>query len=155
MKIFSLYPTLFILLVAVFISSCKLKIEEPEFRRICNFDVKQLGLLQNTISFDVVFYNPNSFDVTVKEAASDIYLDSIYIGKFAQPAAIEVGKNAEFTLPLSGIVNLSTVLKLNFKDLVNKEVLIRANGSAKVGKAGIFITRPITYQGRHRLDMNL
>ncbi|MBD0390795.1 MAG: LEA type 2 family protein [Nostoc sp. C3-bin3] len=143
------------LLLFLLLTSCNAKVEEPEFRRIGNFDVKQLGFQQSTIGFNVVYYNPNNFGLTVKEAACDIYLDSVYIGKFVQPAPVDVNKNAEFNLPLNGSVGLQTVLQLNFKDLVQKEVLVRANGTVKVGKAGIFFTRPFSYQGKHRLELSL
>lgn len=135
----------------VFLVSCT-KIKEPEFRRVDNFRLKSFGLQQATIAFNVTYFNPNHFGVTVKEAEADVYLDSVYLGKFAQDSTIGVGKNAEFSVPLSGSVSLQTVLNLNFQDLAQKEVFIRANGNVKVGKAGIFITKPFSYQGKHKLQ---
>ena len=32
------------------------------------------------------------------------------------------------------------------------EVLLKANGSVKVGKAGIFVTKPFTYNRKHRIE---
>lgn len=128
------------------------KIQEPEFRKVDNFRLKSFGLQQAVIAFNVAYFNPNHFGVTVKEAEADVYLDSVYLGKFAQDSTIGVGKNAEFAIPLSGSVSLQTVLNLNFQDLAQKEVLIRANGNVKVGKAGIFITKPFSYQGKHKLQ---
>ena len=128
------------------------KIQEPEFRRVDNFRLKSFGLQQAVVAFNVAYFNPNHFSLTVKEAEADVYLDSVYLGKFAQDSTIGVGKNAEFSIPLSGSVSLQTVLNLNFQDLAQKEVLIRANGNVKVGKAGIFITKPFSYQGKHKLQ---
>lgn len=128
------------------------KIKEPEFRRINNFHLKNLGLQQAVIAFNVTYYNPNNFGVTVKEAAADVYLDSVYLGKFAQDSVIGVDKNTEFSIPLSGSVSLQTVLNLNFQELVQREVLVKATGNVKVGKAGIFITKPFVYQGKHRIQ---
>ena len=128
------------------------RIKEPEFRRIDNFHLKNLGLQQATIAFNVTYYNPNNFGVTVKEAAADVYLASVYLGKFAQDSVIGVGKNAQFAIPLSGSVSLQTVLNLNLQELVQREVLVKANGNVKVGKAGIFITKPFVYQGKHRIQ---
>jgi len=36
--------------------------------------------------------------------------------------------------------------------LGRKDIFLKADGSVKVGKAGIYITRPVHYQGLHRLD---
>jgi len=128
------------------------KIKEPEFRRVDNFHLKNFGLQQAVIAFNVHYFNPNNFGVTVKEAAADVYLDTIYLGKFVQDSTIGVNKNAEFSIPLSGAVSLQTVLSLNLQELSQREVLLKANGSVKVGKAGIFITKAFTYQGKHRIE---
>jgi LEA14-like dessication related protein len=142
-----LLPFLFLLLLA----GCT-KIKEPQFRRIDNFHLKNFGLQEAVIAFNVTYYNPNNFGVTVKEAAADVYLDSVYLGKFAQDSVIGVGKNAEFSIPLSGAVSLQTVLNLNLQELAQREVLVKANGNVKVGKAGIFITKAFAYQRKHRLQ---
>ena len=147
MRFKKLLPFLFL----VILSGCT-KIKEPEFRRIENFHLKNFGLQQAEIAFNVTYYNPNNFAVTVKEAAADVYLDSVYLGKFVQDSVIGVRKNAEFSIPLSGSVSLQTVLNLNLQELAQREVLVKANGSVKVGKAGIFITKPFAYQGKHRLQ---
>jgi len=135
----------------ILLTSCT-KIKEPEFRRIDNFHLKNFGLQQAVVAFNVHYFNPNNFGVTVKEAAADVYLDTVYLGKFVQDSVIGVKKNAEFSIPLSGAVSLQTVLSLNFQELSQREVVLKANGSVKVGKAGIFITKAFTYQGKHRIQ---
>ena len=128
------------------------KVKDPEFRRVENFHLKNFGLQDAVIGFNVTYFNPNSFSVSVKEAEADIYLDTIYLGKFVQDSTIAVRKNAEFSLPLSGTVSLQTALKLNLQDLSQREVLLKADGNVKVGKAGIFISKPFHYQGKHRIE---
>ncbi|MBD0331121.1 MAG: hypothetical protein ICV66_00540 [Chitinophagaceae bacterium] len=144
-------PTLLVLTV---IFSCG-RIEDPEFRRIEKFRIEALGLQQSTIGLNVVYYNPNNFGVTVKEALADFYIDTVYVGKFSQRQPIDVAKRAEFSIPLSGTVSMLTAMKLNLMDLANKEALIKAIGSVKIGKAGIYIVRDINYEGRHRIEVGL
>src|SRR6478672_9016727 len=126
------------LILALFAGCTKIK--EPQFRRVDNFHLKNFGLQQAVIAFNVSYFNPNNFGVTVKEAAADVYLDSIYLGKFVQDSTIGVNKNAEFSIPLSGTISLQTILSLNLQELAQREVLLRANGNVKVGKAGIYIS---------------
>ncbi len=128
------------------------KVKDPEFRRVDNFRLKNFGLQEAVIAFDVTYYNPNNFSVGVKEAQADIYMDSVYLGKFVQDSAISVNKNGEFSIPLSGAVSLQTVLKMNLGELSQRPVLLKADGSVKVGKAGIFISKPFQYQGQHRIE---
>lgn len=147
MRLRKVLPNLILLLLA----GCT-KIKDPEFRRVDNFHLKNFGLQQAVIAFNVTYFNPNKFGVTVKEAAADVYLDSVYLGKFVQDTTIAVKKNGEFSIPLSGAVSLQTVLSLNLQELSQREVLLRANGNVKVGKAGIFVAKSFNYQGKHRIQ---
>ena len=137
--------------MVIILSGCS-KVKDPEFRRIDHFHVKSLGLEQTTIGFNVTYFNPNNFGVTVKETAADIYMDSVYLGKFVQDSTVSVNKNSEFSIPLFGAVTMKTALQMNFQDIGNRDILLKADGNVKVGKAGIFVTKAIHYQGKHRLS---
>lgn len=145
------FKTLLPFLILALFTGCT-KIKEPRFSRIDNFHLKNLGLQQAVIAFSVTCYNPNNFGVTVKEAAADVYIDSVYFGKFLQDSTIGVVKNSGFSIPLSGSVSLQTVLNFNMQKLAKREVVVRANGNVKIGKVGIFITKPFNYQGKHRIQ---
>jgi LEA14-like dessication related protein len=147
MRLIKLLP----FLLVIFFTGCA-RIQEPQFRRISNFHLKNFGLQEAVVAFNVAYFNPNNFGVTVKQAEADVYLDSIYLGKFAQDSTIPVNKKSEFSIPLSGTVSLQTVLNLNLQELSTRDILLKANGSVKVGKAGIFITKPFVYQGKHRIQ---
>jgi len=131
------------------------KIENPEFRRLGGFGIKKLGITQTTIGFSIVYYNPNNFGVTLKDAVINVYVDSIYLGKFVQPQPTIVGNKAEFEIPMEGFISLGKALEFDLPSLVGKEVFLKAEGDVRVGKAGVFITKEIKYSGRHRLDQNL
>lgn len=132
-------------------TNCK-EVKDPEFRNVENLGIRSLGLTNATIGFEVTYYNPNNFGVTVKEAEADIYLDSTYLGKFIQDSAVRVTKEAEFSIPFTGAISLRTALNLDLESMSRKNVLLKAEGSAKVGKAGIYVSTPIHYQGWHKLD---
>ena len=140
-----------ILLACLSQMSCT-DVKDPEFRRVEKFGVRNLNFQNATIGFQVTYYNPNNFGVTVKEAEADVYLDSVYLGKFIQSDAVNVQKAADFSIPFSGKISLKTALNMNLESLAKKDVLLKADGSAKIGKAGIYVTKPIRYQGMHRLD---
>jgi LEA14-like dessication related protein len=143
-----------LIVIGTVFTSCG-KVEAPEFRKLNNFKVKKIDLQKADLGFSVTYYNPNKFGVSVKEAEIDVFIDSIYLGKFVQEHEVDVVKKAEFSLPLKGSVSIAKALQLNLTDLSNRQVLLQANGAVKVGKAGVFITRPINYQGKHQVDLNL
>ena len=138
----------------VTLSACG-KIKDPEFRRLESFGVKSFGIQHIDLGFKVTYFNPNNFGVNVKEAGADFYIDSVFIGKFVQETPVEVSKNAEFSIPFTGKVPVATALKLKLNDLASRDLLLQANGSVRVGKAGVFITRPFNYTGKHKVDLRL
>jgi LEA14-like dessication related protein len=131
------------------------KIEEPQFRRLQDFGLKSFGLQESVVGFSVIYYNPNNIGVTVKEAAFDIFIDNVFLGKFNQTNNVDVDRNAEFSIPMEGKLSVQTALKMNLQNLIGKEVLIKAVGNVKVGKAGIFTTKAITYEGKQRINADL
>jgi len=128
-------------------------VKDPEFRRVEKFGLRKLGLQEATIGFQVTYYNPNNFGVTVKEAVADVYLDSVYLGKFVQENAVDVKKNAEFSVPFTGAISLQTALNFKLDDMARRDVLLKANGNVKVGKAGVYVSKPIKYEGRHKIEL--
>ena len=143
-----------IAILGITISSCG-KVEEPQFRRLDDFGIRKLGIQESTVGFSAVYFNPNNFGVSVKEAVLDVYLDSAYLGKFTQPQVVAVDNKAEFAIPLEAKISLQNAMNLGLERKLGKEVSVRADGSVKVGKAGVFVTKDINYKGRHVLDMNL
>lgn len=142
------------LLVTCILWGCA-KIEEPEFRDLRDFHIDRPSLSGIGIRFQMVYFNPNNFSVAVKETAAKVYVEDVYLGEFTQDSLLDVKKNAEFVIPLSGEIALSTLVNSDLKKLLKSQVFIRAEGKARIGKAGIFITKDIRYQGRHRLDATL
>lgn len=150
MKIVS-YLSAFVLFV---FCSCG-KMEEPQFKRLENFKIKSLGLKETVVGFNATLHNPNSFGVTVKESTLDVYVDSSFIGNFMQTQNIAVNSTSDFSIPLEGKIPLGRALKMNLPGLIGKEILVRADGSVKVGKGGIYITKKFAYEGRQLLTPDL
>lgn len=141
-------------IIAALLSGCG-EIKDPEFNRLDDFGVKSFGIQQVEIGFSVTYFNPNSFGVTVKEAAADVYVDSVFMGKFSQNIEVPVSRNADFSIPFTGSVPLVNALKLKLGDLSNRDVMIRADGSVKVGKGGIYVSKPFKYSGKHKVNLKL
>jgi LEA14-like dessication related protein len=142
------------ILALLLLASCG-KIEEPEFRRLEKFGLKNLGMQDATVGFSATYYNPNKFRVTVKEANFDVYIDSIYMGQFTQPEPVDVNDKAEFSIPLEGKIAIQKALSLDLPNMIGKEVYVRAKGKVRIGKAGVFMTKDINYEGRQRISTDL
>ncbi|WP_165871358.1 LEA type 2 family protein [Flaviaesturariibacter flavus] len=114
-----------------------------------------MGFEESVVGFAATYYNPNNFGVSVKEAGIDVYVDTIFLGKFTQPAEVTVNKTAEFSIPLEGRIPVAKALQFDLPKLLGKTVTLRAEGTVKVGKVGVFVTKPIRYVGRQTISMDL
>lgn len=140
--IFTLTPVLVLLV------SCKTaNIKEPEYREIRDVRLKDVGLFKTTAGLDIVYYNPNSFGVQINDAAGDVYIDNILLGRFDLDDKVEVKKRREFVVPaLLKINNLSALT--NHRDIWNKkQAKIRIEGKARVKKSGFSTEVPINNEG--------
>ena len=147
-------PLLFFAALLLLMGSCT-RVEQPQFRRVEHFGIRKFGLQQVVVGFDATFHNPNRFGVTVKEAVFDFYADTIYIGKFVQPKEVAVSPQGEFSIPMEGTISWLKALDPKVKQMAGKQVLLKADGSVKVGKGGVFINKDVRYQKLHTLDLGL
>ena len=135
------------------LASCKTSdLKEPEYRDIRDVRVVDVGLLKTTAGLNLVYYNPNSFGLTVNDAAGDVYIDNIHIGRFELDDKVQVRKRSEFVVPaLIKVNNLSAIT--NHKDIWNKkEAKIRIEGIARVKKSGFTKEVPIKYEGMQNIE---
>lgn len=143
----------FLALMICFISiSCK----SPKafiYRDIRNFKLNNLGFTKSKVSMDLLFFNPNSFNVKLKKVDCDVYLDSNYVGKVVLDTLMLIPKSSEFSLPASFDIDMKNLFKNSMNLLFNKEVLIGARGTSRVGKGIFFVTIPFNYEGKQKLNL--
>src|SRR5688572_25194330 len=89
------------LVMAVMIASCgsMKNIQEPEYRDIRDIRLVEAGLLKTTAGMDLVYYNPNSFGVTLSNLRGDVYVDGHFLGRFKLDEKVQVRKHSEFIVP--------------------------------------------------------
>ncbi len=146
------YPTLFVIIALnLFMSSCR-EPKELEYRDFKNFKVDKFGLAFSTVKVDLVYYNPNKFGLQLKRTDLDIYIDNNYLGHTAQDFQITIPRTGEFILPLSMEVDMKNAYKNSLPALSGKEVLVKVIGKVKVGKANVFKSFNVNYEGLQRFS---
>jgi hypothetical protein len=147
MKIF---VPLFLLLIPF--GSCK-KPESFEYRDLRNFKVDSLGFENSVISMDLVYFNPNNYGVDLKNIDCYVYVEHNYLGKYVLDTTMHIAKKSEFVVPSKMQVDMKNLFKNTITSLFSKELLLEVKGTTRVGKAGIYITVPFSYSGRHEFSM--
>lgn len=140
------------LLIVIFFSSCK-KPQGFDYRDVRNVEIKALGFDKSALSMDLVYFNPNSFGVDLRKVDCDIFVDNNYLGKYKLDTILHISRRSEFTLPSRIEVDMKGIFKNLLSVIFNKEIVLNVKGTTRVGKAGIFVTVPFNYTGKHSFSM--
>ena len=150
MKVSPLLLLFFI--VIIFMSSCR-EPKELEYRDFKNLSSEKLGFASSTIKVDLIYYNPNNFGLQLKRTDLDVYIDGNYLGHTAQEYQINILRKAEFTLPITIEVDMKNAYKNLLPSLFGQEVTVKITGKVKLGKANIFKSFPVLYEGKQKFAL--
>jgi LEA14-like dessication related protein len=146
MNIKYLHYPISLLLLIIFATSCQAP-KELVYRDFKNLKVEKVGFAATTLKVDLVYYNPNNFGLQLKYTDLDIYVDNNYLGHSSQDYQITIPRLAEFTMPLAIEVDMQNLLKNALPTLLGKEVMVKVTGKVKLGKANVYKTFPVSYEG--------
>lgn len=127
--------------------------KELVYRDFKNVAVEKLGFGSSTLKLDLVYYNPNNFSLQLKYTDLDIFVDNNFLGHSSQDYQITIQKLAEFTLPLQLEVDMKNILKNALNSILGKEVLIKITGTVKLGKANVYKTFQVNYEGKQNFSV--
>jgi LEA14-like dessication related protein len=143
---------LFLSLLTIVSCATQKEVRNLQYQEVKNFRLAKLDLDRPEVSMDVQFYNPNTFGLTLKDAKLDLYINNAFIGSASLTRSFSVPGMDTFLLPVTLVPDFKNVFPNALQLLFNKEVDVRIQGSVKAGK-GLFITVPINYEGRQKLNV--
>jgi LEA14-like dessication related protein len=135
------------------------EVKDLEFVRVGSVHFDKLSLKSSTVKMELAYYNPNNFSLRLKDAAFDLYLNDVRVGKSYQDTLIHIPAKDTFYFPVHLDIDMKNVFTNVLGALQNDAVVIKAMGSCKVGKKGVFVPFPIqceTFLYRKRVcDMEI
>lgn len=142
----------FLLFLLVSVTGCK-KPESLQYLGLENFDIPTIGIGASVIKADARFYNPNNFNMRLKEAEVDISLNEKYLGHSKLDTLVKIPKNDTFFIPVKVNVDMKTLLTNSLMAVLSKEVDVKIEGRTKIGRGGFYFNFPIFYQGKQKLKL--
>lgn len=147
-----LYPFVFIIIVFC-ASSCQAP-KELVYRDFKNLSVDKIGFASSMLKVDLIYYNPNKFGLQLKYTDLDIYINNNYFGHSSQNYQITIPRLSEFTLPLQIQLDMKNLVKNAIPTLfLGKEVMLKITGTVKLGKANVYKTFPVNYEGLQKFSV--
>lgn len=127
--------------------------KDLEFREFNNLALDKIGFSASALKVNLVYYNPNNFGMELNRTELDIYVDSTFLGHSSQLLQVPIPSRDIFTIPLRIDLDMKNLFKNGLVTMMKKEVLVRAVGNVKVGKAGIYKNIKVDYSTRQQFSL--
>lgn len=134
------------------LSSCS-KPKPPQYAGFENFRIEKASVSNTILATDVKLFNPNSYNLQLKSADVQVYLNDKYLGRSVLDSLINLPSKDTATFPIRMQASAKDILSNGAKLFFNPEVKIRITGNAKAGRSGVFINVPINYEGMQRINL--
>lgn len=121
-----------------------------EYKSYSNFKIEKPGFTNSRISLNLEYFNPNNFGLQLRRSELDIFIDNNFLGHSSFDTLINIPRKSNFILPVKFDADMKNLYKNAFNTVFNKELLIKVTGQIKVGKANVFMSMPVNYEGKHK-----
>jgi LEA14-like dessication related protein len=132
--------------------SCNSTLKEPDFVGAKNFTVSKIGFQESFIGMDLYYFNPNGFNLQLRKAELDVFLENRFVGKTELDTLLNIHAKDTFSIPVKMGVNMKNLFPNLLTLALKEEVEVRMEGSAKMSKSGITLNVPINYKGKHKIE---
>ncbi len=147
-----LLTTILLLACTFLMTSCH-EPKDLEFREFKNLALDKMGFAASALKVDLVYYNPNNFGLELKRTELDIYVDSTFLGHSSQELQVAIPSRDIFTIPLRIDLDMKNLFRNGLATLMSKEVVVRAVGNVKVGKAGVYKNFKVDYSTTQQFSL--
>lgn len=149
---YPIFLLLFVFVIMTLMPGCR-EPKELEYRDFKNLSTEKLGFSTSTIKLDLIYYNPNNFGLELKRTDLDIFINGNYLGHTAQEYQIHIPRKGEFSLPLTIEVDMKNAYKNALPALFGQEVLVKVTGKVKLGKANVYKSFTVNYEGKQQFSL--
>ena len=127
--------------------------KELEYQDYKNFHIENLGFNASRVRLDLQYYNPNNFGLQLRRTELDIFINNTFLGHSSSDSLIQIPRRDTFLMPIKFDMDMKNVFKNAFSSLTGSEVLVKVTGRIKVGKANVFMSMPVNYEGKHKFSL--
>jgi len=127
--------------------------KDLEYQDYKNFHLENMGFTTSRVTLDLQYYNPNNFGLQLRRTDLDIFINNNFLGHSASDTLINIPRRDTFLLPIKFDMDMKNVVKNAWSTMVGSEVLVKVTGRIKVGKANVFMSMPVNYEGKHKFPL--
>lgn len=132
--------------------SCSKPIQ-PQYLGYEKFRLEKLGINNNIIAANLKFYNPNAYALKLKKADLDVSFNDYYVGHSYVDTLITLIPRDTSYISIHLQASAKDVLLTTAKLIINPNVKVKIDGTARVGRGSFFINVPVNYEGMQRIQL--
>jgi LEA14-like dessication related protein len=138
-------------MLILFAMSCS-QPEAPEYLGFQNVQVMKADAQQSVLSAELKFFNPNGFNMQLKKAEMDIYLNDKLANHYLLDSTINIPAKDSFRVPVNLTLVWRNIMGNAMQSILNDQVKIKLDGHARVKKGGFGFRVPILYEETEKLS---
>ncbi len=151
MKMKTVLPFLIIISFFLCIAACKTPLA-PEYEGFQTIQIGKLNSQESLLSTNLKFYNPNTFNLELKKAEMDVFINDKLVDHYLLDSTIYIARTDTFFIPVSLKINFRDIFSNALQSLLNNQIKVRLAGSAKLKKGSIGFSVPLRYEETQKLD---
>jgi LEA14-like dessication related protein len=146
------YSKLLFLAFIISLASCSSP-KSFEFKGVKSFKIEKASLKQNLLNAQIEYYNPNNFELALKNIDCDIFINDQKLTHYALDTNLVIPAASNFVVPAKMEIQLSNLLKHSVDIMFNKPLKFTIVGKATLSK-GIFTkTIPVNFTTTKTLNL--
>jgi LEA14-like dessication related protein len=143
---------IFVFFVLWIITGCSSP-KELEYQDYKNFHLDKMGFTTSRVTLDLQYYNPNNFGLQLRRTDLDIFINNTFLGHSSSDTLINIPRRDTFLLPIRFDTDMKNIFKNAFNTMMGNEVTVKVTGKVKVGKANVYMSMPVNYEGKHKFPL--
>ena len=105
-----------------------------------------------TLGTTLKFYNPNPFNLQLKGAEMDVWLNGKPAGHSVLDSTVVILKKDTFYVPVTMQLNLQGLLGNALQILLERQVSFVLDGKVRLKKGALTFNRPFHYEGKEDIN---
>ena len=138
--------------IVLFFSACT----EPSplvFKGLQSIKIEKASFGKNSFKAEFAYQNPNRFGLVLNKLDCNVFINDQLFTQYKLDTNFTIPANAEFVLPATIEIELSSLLKNSVDILFNKPMKIGIKGNATISKGMFTKTIPINFETSQKLNL--
>lgn len=123
-----------------------------EYQDYKNFHLDKMGFSASRVAMDLQYFNPNNFGLQLRRTDLDIFINNNLVGHSSTDTLINIPRRDTFLIHIKFDLDMKNAFKNAWNTMVGSEVMVKVTGNVKVGKANVFMSMPVNYEGKHKFS---